>query len=134
MSHLPHSSRQSYPILALFHGAAAFFSWNIIKSENLHLKNKKKTESSQANIMKLSLVFRKTKIQLGLQLGTTCSAVSMDGDVAAEDSADPIMQRTCPLCLCELGVDHVSRLNQCSAGLDHLENREFMKLACMSAP
>lgn len=45
-------------------------------------------------------------------------------DVAAEDSAHPIVQHTCPLCLRELGVDDVSWLDQCSAGLDHLEDKE----------
>lgn len=47
-------------------------------------------------------------------------------DVAAEDSAHPIVQHTCPLCLSELGVDDVSWLDQCSAGLDHLEDKEDM--------
>lgn len=48
-------------------------------------------------------------------------------DVEAEDSAPCKIQHTCPLCLCELGVDHVSRLNQCFYGLDHLEDKEDME-------
>lgn len=44
-------------------------------------------------------------------------------NIEAERSC-PIMQLTCPLCLCELGVDDVSRLDQRSAGLDHLEDKE----------
>lgn len=42
-------------------------------------------------------------------------------------SAHHIMQRTCSLCLRELAVDHISRLDQGSAGLDHLEDKEYMK-------
>ena len=41
-----------------------------------------------------------------------------------DERSCPIMQLTCPLCLCELGVDDVSRLDQRSAGLDHLEDKE----------
>ena len=41
-------------------------------------------------------------------------------EVAAEERWCFVRRRTCPLCLCELGVDHVSRLDQSSAGLDHL--------------
>lgn len=58
-----------------------------------------------------------------------CSAENV-GD---EDSAHPVMQHTFPLCLCELGVDDVSRLNQCSAGLDHLEDKEGMLLVCITS-
>lgn len=55
----------------------------------------------------------------------------------AEDNVEcwlcPIMHRTCSLCLRELEVDDVRRLDQRPAGLDHLEDKENVHLISITS-
>lgn len=75
---------------------------------------------------KMLTIFQANKTSAWIMHPVVINMFSRAENGGDEDSAHPTMQHTFPLCLCELGVDDVSRLNQCSAGLDHLENKDKM--------
>lgn len=128
VSHLPHSSRQIYLILPCFMVLLLIFLKCHKRRESTFEKNRNLFKPIPWNCHWFSE--KQEQIQFGLLIHVPhCKWMGM---LQLSALLNPIIQHTCPLCLCELGVDHVSWLNQRSAGLDHLEDKEYMALVCNS--